>query len=482
VALCSSNPSSGPEHRLDLANGVWIITEIEETDMSSHREAPEISKDPVADSTDVYAFVSPDNPGTVTLIANYIPLESPAGGPNFFEFGNDVLYTINIDNDGDGQAEVSYHFRFTTTVTNPHTFLYNTGPIKSLTDPNWNRRQTYSVTRIEEGEDGRLLASGLRCPPCNIGPRSTPMYEKLAAAAVTHLKTGETVFAGQRAEGFYVDLGSIFDLGDLRPFQNLHLLPSPKADGVDPLKNVNVHTIAIQVPISRLTRDGSTPTHVSDPRAVIGVWTAAYRQKVSIAGRDDVGPWTQVSRLGSPLFNEVIVPMSAKDRWNSLPPSADSQFAQYVTHPELAGLLPVLYPNGVFPNLAAYAKPRADLEAIFLTGIPSGIIGGFQNFGGGAALAEELRLNVAVLPSHSPSIFGILGGDLAGFPNGRRVQDDVVAIELRAVAGATIPLVDPSFTPDGAALLVTDGTPPHTYLPTFPYLNTPYDGFDHPSV
>src|SRR5580704_7876102 len=190
--------------------------------MSSHREAPEISKDPVADSTDLYAFVSPDDPGTVTLISNYIPLEPPAGGPNFFEFGDDVLYQINVDNDGDGLAEVTYSFQFTTTVENPNTFLYNTGPISSLTDPHFNRRQTYSVSRTNASGQTTVLATGLTCPPCNIGPLSTPKYANLAQAAVQSLPGGRTVFAGQRAEGFYVDLGAVFDLGDLRPFENLH--------------------------------------------------------------------------------------------------------------------------------------------------------------------------------------------------------------------------------------------------------------------
>src|SRR5579885_3163678 len=218
--------------------------------MSSHREAPEISADPVADNTDLYAFVSPDKPDTVTIIANYIPLEEPAGGPNFFNFGDDVLYEILIDNNGDGQADITYQFRFATTMTNPNTFLYNTGPISSLTDKNWNMRQTYSVTKVAKGRPTGL-ASGLACPPCNIGPRSTPDYVGLANAAVHPLPSGETVFAGQRADGFYVDLGSIFDLGDLRPFQNLHLIPTPAAPGVDATKNVNVHTIAVQVPISQ---------------------------------------------------------------------------------------------------------------------------------------------------------------------------------------------------------------------------------------
>src|SRR5262252_2678343 len=220
--------------------------------MSSHREAPEISKDPVADSTDLYAFVSPDKPGTVTLIANYIPLEAPAGGPNFYEFGDDVRYEIHIDNNGDGRADISYQFRFHTTVRDPETFLYNTGPIESLSSPNWNRVQTYSVS----GPSG-TLGSGLACPPCNIGPLSTPDYASLAAAAVHNLGGGISVFAGQRAEAFYVDLGAIFDLADLRPFANLHAtfgLPGLKAGpGVNATNHLNVHSIAIQVPISAVT-------------------------------------------------------------------------------------------------------------------------------------------------------------------------------------------------------------------------------------
>ena len=163
--------------------------------MSPHREAPEIAKDPVADSTDVYAFVSPDKPGTVTLIANYIPLQGPAGGPNFYEFGDDVLYEIHVDNNGDGRADVSFQFRFRTTVRNPETFLYNTGPIQSLDSPNWNRRQSYDVTMVS-GFSGRTIGTGLACPPCNIGPLSTPDYGALAAQAVHQLGGGITVFAG----------------------------------------------------------------------------------------------------------------------------------------------------------------------------------------------------------------------------------------------------------------------------------------------
>ncbi len=375
--------------------------------MSSHREAPEISKDPVADSTDTYAFVSPDRPDTVTLITNYIPLEDPAGGPNFFEFGDDVLYRINVDNDGDGRADVIYEFRFKTTVANPDTFLYNTGPIASLDSANFNRRQTYSVTEWRPNRLPRKLGENLPSPPCNVGTRSTPNYPSLANAAVRSLSDGIVVFAGQRLDGFYVDLGAVFDLAALRPFQNLHLIPTPAAAGINALRAFNVHTLAVQVPITRLTRRGNKPTDVMASDATIGVWASAYRQKALV--RDDgndlsVGPFVQVSRLGNPLFNEVIVPMGRKDRWNASTPDRDKDYAQYVARPELAKLLPVLYP-GVFPNLAALNADRADLLAILLTGIPSGIIPGFQNFTG-QTQADMLRLNVAVPPATSPEQLG----------------------------------------------------------------------------
>jgi hypothetical protein len=469
--------------------------------VSSHREAPAISKDPVADNTDTYAFVSPDAPGTVTIITNYVPLEAPAGGPNFYEFGNQVLYRINVDNDGDAKPDVTFEFRFDTRVRNPETFLYNTGPITSLDDPDWNRRQFYSVTRVQRGSRA-VLGDNLASPPCNIGPRSTPSYAtQLAAPAVHTIKDNVRVFAGQRREGFYVDLGSIFDLADLRPFQSLHLLPPhDNVPGVDATKAVNVHTIAIQVPIAQLTRDGSTPTNLLEAKSVIGVWGTASRRKSRVRGDGDddaeAGPWVQVSRLANPLFNEVIVPMGHKDRWNNLAPLQDIQFLKYVQQPELARLLPVLYPTA-FPNLSKYTKDRADLVAILLTGLPAGIVGGFQNFTGSTP-ADLLRLNLAIKPTASQptasNVLGILGGDLAGFPNGRRVFDDTVTIELRAIAGLTIPLVDSTFTPDGAAGVVSDFTyPPASnaqipgilqgrYITEFPYLGVPLDGFDTPAA
>lgn len=453
--------------------------------MSSHREAPEISKDPVADNTDTYAFVSPDKPDTVTIITNYLPAEAPAGGPTFFEFGNDVAYTIHVDNNGDGVADIEFQFTFESRIENPNTFLYNTGPIKSLTDPNWSKRQFYKILRTDRWETV-LLGEGLACPPSNIGPRSTPNYESLANEAIHSLSGGVTVFAGQRNDPFFVDIGSIFDLADLRPFQNLHIFPEPATAGTDTLSTLNVHSIVIQVPISSLTANGTMPSEVMSPKSVLGIWGSASRRQVRIAGEGDEhlesGPFIQVSRLANPLVNEVLIPMARKDEWNGAQPVEEGQFRQFFERPELAELLPVLYP-GVFPNLEAFKGVRSDLVAILATGIPAGVIAGFQNASGKGVFADMMRLNVAVPPAKDPNRYGILGGDLAGYPNGRRLTDDATSISLRAVAGATLPLVEPKFTADGAANLLEQGLEP---LPiraqdTFPYVGTPHSGFNEPS-
>jgi hypothetical protein len=263
---------------------------------------------------------------------------------------------------------------------------------------------------------------------------------------------------------------------------------SKSAPGVNATNHLNVHSIALQVPKSEILR--KHPRGVADPHSVIGVWTTASRQKVRLWDADrgknlDSGPFRQVSRLGDPLINEVIIPLGRKDLWNTLPPADDKQFASYYASPGLSALLPVLYP-GVFPNLEKLVKsgkPRADIEAVLLTGIPAGFIPGFQN-STGSVLSDMLRLNTAVKPSAKPNILGLLGGDLAGFPNGRRVFDDVVTVELRALAGVTYPLIDKSFVPDKAAGLVTDGLTPKDvaapYLDEFPYLGVPYSGFDNP--
>jgi Domain of unknown function (DUF4331) len=470
--------------------------------MSSHREAPEISKDPVADSSDLYAFVSPDAPETVTIIANYVPLQLPAGGPNFYEFGDDVLYQIHIDNDNDADSDITYQFQFYTQLsdTGPNDiFLYNTGQINHLTDASWNRKQFYSVTRIDNS-GWHVLAENLPCPPCNVGSNSIPSYSTLTTEAIQTVGSSK-FFAGQRADGFYVDLGSIFDLGELRPFAPDFLLKGAAVAGINSLANLNVHSIAIQVPIWELTREGSKPTDYMASNSTIGVWTSASRQKSHMYShpRECTGPWTQVSRLGNPLINEVIIPMGQKDYWNTQWPAGDGQFSQFYDHPSLAGLLNVLYP-GAFPNLAAYtansSNTRPDLDAILLTGLPP-LFPGFQNYTG-PTKADMLRLNLAITPvsQSSANILGVVGGDNAGFPNGRRVYDDVVSIELKAVAGAKLHDVVPAFSPDAPAAALFDVGGPSseptsvaslsafglTYPTSFPYLSDPWDGKDNPAT
>ncbi|MBM3925814.1 MAG: DUF4331 domain-containing protein [SAR202 cluster bacterium] len=442
------------------------------TSASSHREAPLISSDPQADTTDVYAFVSPDKPDTVTLIMSVNPMEEPAGGPNFHHFGDDVLYEIKIDNDGSAVEDISYQFRFKTHIMNPDTFLYNTGPITSLTDTDWNIRQTYSVTRVK-GSSSTVLASDLPVAPANIGPKSTPDYEALAWAAVRSVGDGYKVFAGPTDDAFFVDLGAIFDLLTIRK------LPGNKGGGVDGLQGYNVHSIAIQVPIKHLTKDGAMPDDPTDENAVIGVWGTSSRMATKVLSDmgdtpETSGDWVQVSRLGAPLVNEVVIPLGDKDKWNASVPADDAQFANYVTDPELGKLLKALYgieapPQGAFGS----ADQRDDLIAIFLTGIegltmPKDVVP-----------SEQLRLNVAVPPSDDPNAMGVLGGDLAGYPNGRRLADDVTDISLRAVAGAAYPLFHPDFTPDATGVKLGDGVDENDaeFHDKFPYLAHPWQGF-----
>jgi hypothetical protein len=451
---------------------------------SSHREAPLISQDPMADNTDLYAFRSPDRPDTVTIIANYIPLESPAGGPNFPAFDDTVLYEIHVDNDGDAKEDLTYQFRFQTETRNPDTFLYNTGPITSLDDPNWNRRQTYSVRLIREGrghsEKAEVLGSNLTTPPDNIGPRSTPNYEALADAAVHTLRDGIKVFAGQRDDPFFVDLGSVFDLAGLRPFNAFHAIPLPPAPGRDAVARYNTHSIAIQVPIAQLVRS---------PRTTIGVYASASRQQVRILRKDgmsnDEGPFVQVSRLGEPLINEVVIPLGRKDSWNRTDPEDDGQFESFYTNPEVSRLENALYGTPPQGHAGGALMPiaetgRADLVAILLTGVPG------LNFTG-PRRADLLRLNTAIAPSAAVGLgnrLGVLAGDFAGFPNGRRLEDDIVDIDLRAFAEGYGPILHAALgLPDKSPNdLLGDGVDANDkpFISRFPYVATPHQGYEVP--
>src|SRR5262245_29850485 len=300
---------------------------------SSHREAPLISQDPSADNTDLYAFRDPNDSTKVDVIANYIGLEKPDGGPNFAKFGDDVRYEINIDNDGDADTDISYRFRFRTVVTNPNTFLYNTGRIASTNDANQNVQQFYTLERVDR-HGRRVLVANQPTPPVNVGERSTPTatYESnLARPTIANLPGGGKAFAGQRSDAFFVDLGSVFDLLGLRPINNAHVLSRPPSTGANGVARKNVHTIALQLPIAAVSKNGNVPTTVDSKASVIGVYASASRRQVRVlvpdASRDlQGGEWVQVSRLGIPLVNEVLIPLGKKDLWNKLDPEDDAQF------------------------------------------------------------------------------------------------------------------------------------------------------------
>jgi hypothetical protein len=453
---------------------------------SSHREAPLISQDPMADNTDLYAFRSPDRPNTVTIIANYIPLEAPASGPNFPAFDDSVLYEIHIDGDGDSQEDLTYQFRFRTETRNPNTFLYNTGPITSLDDPNWNRRQTYTVTLVRRGrghghaDSVEVLGANLATPPDNIGPRSTPDYEALAAEAVHTLGGGVMVFAGQRDDPFFVDLGSVFDLAGLRPFNPFHVIPLAPEPGRDAVARFNTHSIAIQVPIAQL---------VQAPNTTIGVYASASRRRVRIlredGASDDRGRFVQVSRLGEPLINEAVIPLGQKDFWNRTDPEDDAQFESFYTRPEVARLENALYGTPPQGHAGGALMPiaeagRTDLVAILLTGVKG------LNFTG-PRKADLLRLNTSIAPSApvgAGNRLGVLAGDFAGFPNGRRLEDDIVDIDLRAFAEGYGPVLDAALgLPDKSPNdLLGDGVDANDkpFLGHFPYVATPHQGYDVP--
>ncbi len=465
---------------------------------SSHREAPLIAGDPSADNTDLYAFVSPDKPDTLTIIANYVPLEEPAGGPNFFPFDPAVRYEIHVDNNGDGVPNTTYTFKFKSHPKSKNfagipTFLYNDGPITSLTDDNLLAPQTYTVKR-----NGVAIASDVSTAPANIGPRSTPDSKGLAAQAVKTLGDGTKLFAGQRDDPFFVDLGSIFDLAGLRPFNALHAIPLDATAGIDGVGGFNTNTIAIQVPIQTLTKDHALPTGPNDPDAVLGIWAAASRQKTRTLNADGTmswsGPYVQVSRLGNPLINEVIIPREKKDYWNAQKPSGDAQFVKYYLNPELTAVANALY--------AALDTPatshREDIEDILLEGInipKSAVVpGGLQFTRTGTIEADMLRVNTGIkpnamgacvfgAPADGPSRLGAIAGDLCGFPNGRRLLDDVVDIELRALVEGYGPTLNavlgvPNRTPNN---LLGDGVDQNdgSFLTSFPYVGTAKAGYSH---
>ena len=376
-------------HGLTLALVALLVTVVTASSAfaSSHSEAPGTSKDRLADDTDLYAWVAPSAPDKVTIVGNWIPLIEPNSGPNFVSFDDDVSYYINIDNVGDAQDHIRYEFKFHTTRQNPNTFLYNTGVVTSLTDPDLNVRQTYSITRIDNGSE-TVLASDLPVAPAFVGPKSMPDYASLAKAAVQTLNDGTKVFVGPRDDPFFVDLAAIFDLLTIRK------PPGNQGGGIDGLGGFDVMTIALQIPKTRLTSDDQAP---NANNSVIGIYNSAERPAnrtingdgtVSVSGGD-----MQVSRLGNPLVNEVVIPLKDKDKFNATKPTGDGAFLSYVLNPELAGLLTALY------GIPTPPAPRNDLVAVFLTGIP----GLNQPANPSQVPCEMLRLNLSIPPAAKPS-------------------------------------------------------------------------------
>jgi hypothetical protein len=400
---------------------------------SSHREAPLISEDPTADNTDLYAFVSPDKPDTATIIANWIPGEDPAAGPNYYTFSPTARYDIYVDRNGDGKPDTTYQFRFT---NQPSQFFLG------------NTQQSYVVTKIV-GDHSTVVGNGLLTPPDNIGPRSTPNYAALAAQGIHTLNDGTTVFAGQRDDPFFADVGAIFDLVAIR------VGTGATGGGKDFLAGYGVHSIALQIPKSQLDNGGNH---------TIGVWAATDRQRVGVWHAKAHGKWVQVSRLGNPLINEVIIPTDDKDAWNASTPDKDKQFQKYYTNPILATVLQKLYPQfGPFQD-----TNRSDLVAVLGTGLKTPAL----NYTG-PTFADELRLNLSIPPTPFGQIkpLGVIGGDLAGYPNGRRLEDDVIDISERVVGGALI----------GHSLPLGDGVDANDVpnLHVFPYVTAPFSGFDN---
>lgn len=494
-------------------------------DASSHREAPLIASDPTADNTDVYAFRSPDRPDSVTLLANFIPFEEPGGGPNYFQFDDNVVYQIRVDNNGDAGLDLALQFRFRTTVQNPDTFLYATGPITSLTDPDFNVRQVMDVTaRIRQGSGFTTFPIGtnLPTPPVNVGPRSTPNYETaLAEPSISTISSGAgdiKVFAGQRDDGFVIDLGSIFDLLGLRPFNTFHDIPRPTAPGVDLFAGYNVHTIGIQIPTRLLTANGQIPTSASDPNAIIGVYSTASRPGTRVLNMNGTQTNTgdcsvalapsadcvQVSRLANPLANELFLPRgnpttseNDKDLYNAQLPATDDTRKQFFLGSAARPVEPVNLINILYDAvLDAPTSGRVDLVRVFLTGVPGLNRPPFMadpddpSAGPGARPSDLMRLNVAIPATTvgSPGFnrLGVIAGDLGGYPNGRRVGDDIVDITLRVAAGVLLPgnacqngTQSCNQAPNNQ---LSDGVVENDrmFRTTFPYLASPWDGVTNP--
>ena len=407
-----------------LALGVGLLSVLSPSASlaSSHREAPLVSADPQVDNTDLFAFVSPDRPDTVTLISSWIPFEEPAGGPNFYPWATGANYDIRIDNNADAKPDLIYRWTFKNHRSDGgNSFLYANGAVTSLTDTNLLFYQTYDLERIvvDSGKTKTLVDDAVSVPS-NVGQATMPDFEALSDSGTVSFGSAPAyTWAGQSDDPFFLDL-RVFDLlygGNLSEV------------GDDTLAGFNVNTMALQVPMNSLAKGKDAADH-----PIVGLWNTASRRSLRVQKNDGSqntsGDFVQVSRLGNPLVNEVVIPYKDKDKFNASKPANDGQFLSYVNDPELAHLLNGIYSVPVADTSADPGIQRDDLISVFLTGVDG------LNKPSGVVPSEQLRLNMSIPPCGSGcSKLGVIGGDNAGYPNGRRLTDDVVDISIQVVAG-----------------------------------------------
>ena len=445
---------------------------------SSHREAPNILKDPTADNTDVWAYTASDAPGSLTVVSNWIPLADPAGGPNFYPLDENARYYVKVDNTGDGYEDVAYRWDFDTRFRNPNSFLYAAPTVDSVNDPDINLVQTYDLYKETYNKDRKLvgskrIANDAPVVPDNVGPKTIPNFAQVEAGGVNPLRGGGKTIVAPADDAFFVDLGTIFDGVNIDKPGRPNIGLGNQGGGKDDVAGYNSKSFVLQVPEREVTRDGKQVADMKAGNAVVGIWSTTERKRDSVlrpaasgqgkrSQNDNWAGYVQVSRLGNPLINEVIIPIGKKDKFNATSPADDARnFGTFALNPEPARILNALFGLGI------QETDRSDIVQALLTGVP-----GLTQIGKKPAAADTLKLNLGVAPAANPNRFGVLAGDLAGFPNGRRLADDVVDIELRVIAGAL--LSPPKNIPLGDGVDQND----KPFRSQFPYVSLANDGFN----
>ena len=412
-------------------------------------------------------------------MSNWIPLADPAGGPNFYPLDENARYYVKIDNSGDGYEDVAYRWQFKTRFRNPNSFLYAAPTVDSINDPDLNLVQTYDLYKETYNSRRRLVSTkrivkDAPVAPDNVGPKTIPNYAQVEAGATVPVKGGGKTAVIPADDAFFVDLGAIFDGINIDKPGRPNIGLGNQGGGKDDVAGYNTKSFVLQVPESEVTRDAKHVAGMNAKNAVVGVWSTTERKRFSVLSRGATSKskkakrshrnhnWVQVSRLGNPLINEVIVPLGKKDKFNATSPADDAKnFGQFALNPEPARILNALF------NLGIQEKNRTDIVQALLTGVP-----GLTQIGSKPAAADTLKLNLGVAPAANPNRFGVLAGDTAGFPNGRRLIDDVVDIELRVIAGA---LLSPAKNiPLGDGVDRND----KPFRSTFPYVALANDGFN----